>query len=79
MQRGDSETHRTNKEESLLVFSPRSESDVDEKDVLLLPEFEDEVKKLDLLAHDGECESTKSDMSAAPLAFPSAEEADQEK
>ena len=47
--------------------------------MLLLPEFEDEVKKLDLLAHDGECESTKSDMSAAPLAFPSAEEADQEK
>nr|VDD01091.1 unnamed protein product [Brassica oleracea] len=79
LQRGDSERHRTNKEESLLGFSPRSECDADEKDVFLLPEFEDEVKKLDLLAHDDECESTKSDMSAAPLAFPSAEEADQEK
>ncbi|XP_013655531.1 protein CHUP1, chloroplastic-like [Brassica napus] len=74
--RGDSERHRTNKEESLLVFSPRSESDVDEKDVFLLPEFEDEVKKLDLLVYDDECESPKSDMSAAPLAFPSAEEGD---
>ncbi|KAJ0229310.1 Actin binding protein family [Hirschfeldia incana] len=75
--RGDSETHRTNKEESLHGFSPRSEYDVDEKDVFLLPEFEDEVKKLDLLVYDDdECESPKSDMSAAPLAFPSAEEGD---
>ncbi|CAH8384401.1 unnamed protein product [Eruca vesicaria subsp. sativa] len=76
--RGDSET-RTNNEESLTGFSPRSECDVDEKDVFLLPEFEDEVKKLDLLVYDDECESPKSDMSGAPLAFPSAEEADQEK
>ncbi|KAJ0234619.1 Actin binding protein family [Hirschfeldia incana] len=74
--RGDSEAHRTNKEESLHGFSPRSEYDVDEKDVFLLPEFEDEVKKLDLLVYDDECESPKSDMSAAPLAFPSAEEGD---
>lgn len=70
------ETQRTSKEESLLVFSPRSECDADEKDVFLLPEFEDEVKKLDLLVYDDECESPKSDMSSAPLAFPSAEEGD---
>lgn len=46
--------------------------------MFLLPEFEDEVKKLDLLVHDDECETPKSDsdMSAAPLAFPSAEEGD---
>ncbi|KAF8092709.1 hypothetical protein N665_0402s0002 [Sinapis alba] len=74
--RGDSEMQRTNKEESLLGFPPRSECDADEKDVFLLPEFEDEVKKLDLLVYDDECETPKSDMSAAPLAFPSAEEGD---
>lgn len=44
--------------------------------MFLLPEFEDEVKKLDLLVYDDECESPKSDMSSAPLAFPSAEEGD---
>ncbi|KAJ4882119.1 actin binding protein family [Raphanus sativus] len=68
----------TSNEEPIHRGDSRSEYDVDEKDVFLLPEFEDEVKKLDLLVHDDECETPKSDsdMSAAPLAFPSAEEGD---
>ncbi|KAF3527162.1 hypothetical protein F2Q69_00047335 [Brassica cretica] len=77
VQRGDSETPKTSKEETSIGFSPRSECDVDEKDVFLLPEFEDEVNKLDLLVYDDECETPKSDLSA-PLAFPSTEEADHE-
>ncbi|KAF2594746.1 hypothetical protein F2Q70_00043117 [Brassica cretica] len=75
--RGDSETPKTSKEETSIGFSPRSECDVDEKDAFLLPEFEDEVNKLDLLVYDDECETPKSDLSA-PLAFPSTEEADHE-
>ncbi|KAH0873152.1 hypothetical protein HID58_070514 [Brassica napus] len=74
---GDSETPKTSKEETSIGFSPRSECDVDEKDVFLLPEFEDEVNKLDLLVYDDECETPKSDLSAL-LAFPSTEEADRE-
>lgn len=66
----------TSNEEPIHRGDSRSECDPDEKDVFLLPEFEDEVKKLDLLVHDDECETPKSDMSAAPLAFPSAEEGD---
>lgn len=66
----------TSNEEPIHRGDSRSEYDLDEKDVFLLPEFEDEVKKLDLLVHDDECETPKSDMSAAPLAFPSAEEGD---
>ncbi|CAH2036451.1 unnamed protein product, partial [Thlaspi arvense] len=65
---GDAETQKTKKEETL--------SDVDEKDVFLLPEFEEELKNLDLLLYD-ECETPKSDISV-PLAFPSEEEADHE-
>ncbi|CAG7875480.1 hypothetical protein BRARA_E01593 [Brassica rapa] len=75
--RGDSETPKTSKEETSIGFSPRSECDVDEKDVFLLPEFENEVNKLDLSVYDDECETPKSDLSA-PLAFPSTEEADNE-
>lgn len=47
--------------------------------MFLLPELEDEVKKLDLLVyHDEcECETPKSNISV-PLAFPSEEEADHE-
>ncbi|ESQ30250.1 hypothetical protein EUTSA_v10011348mg [Eutrema salsugineum] len=71
--REDSETQNTSKEEdSLIGFSPRK----GEKDLFLLPEFEEEVKKLELLAYD-ECETPKSDFSV-PLAFPSEEEADYE-
>lgn len=44
--------------------------------MFLLPEFEEEVKKLDLLVGN-ECETPRSDISA-PLAFPSEEEADHE-
>ncbi|CAH2036454.1 unnamed protein product, partial [Thlaspi arvense] len=65
---GDAETQKTKKEETL--------SDVDEKDVCLLPEFEEELKNLDLLLYD-EYETPKSDISV-PLAFPSEEEADHE-
>lgn len=44
--------------------------------MFLLPEFEEEVKKLDLLVSD-DCETPRSDISI-PLAFPSEEEADHE-
>lgn len=44
--------------------------------MFLLPEFEEEAKKLDLLVCD-ECETPRSDITA-PLAFPSEEEADYE-
>ncbi|KAL1212417.1 Protein CHUP1 [Cardamine amara subsp. amara] len=70
--RGDEDT----KVDTLIGFSPRKECDLKEKDVFLLPEFEEEVKNLDLLVYDG-CETPRSDISV-PLAFPSEEEADYE-
>ncbi|EFH67934.1 hypothetical protein ARALYDRAFT_474326 [Arabidopsis lyrata subsp. lyrata] len=73
--RGDAGTQNTD-EETLIGFSPRRECDLDEEDVFLLPEFEEEAKKLDLLVCD-ECETPRSDITA-PLAFPSEEEADYE-
>lgn len=44
--------------------------------MFLLPEFEEEVKKLELLVYD-DCETPRSDISV-PLAFPSEEEVDHE-
>ncbi|AAD12682.1 Identical to gene gb/D88746 AR791 from Arabidopsis thaliana [Arabidopsis thaliana] len=73
--RRDEGTEKTD-EETLIGVSPRRECDLDEKDVFLLPEFEEEAKKLDLLVCD-DCETPRSDITA-PLAFPSEEEADHE-
>ncbi|KAG7649333.1 putative protein CHUP1 [Arabidopsis thaliana] len=73
--RRDAGTEKTD-EETLIGVSPRRECDLDEKDVFLLPEFEEEAKKLDLLVCD-DCETPRSDITA-PLAFPSEEEADHE-
>ncbi|XP_010500798.1 PREDICTED: protein CHUP1, chloroplastic [Camelina sativa] len=73
--RGDVDSKKSN-EETVVCLSPRKECDLDEKDVFLLPEFEEEVKKLDLLVSD-DCETPRSDITV-PLAFPSEEEADHE-